>query len=258
MPGAPSSASTNRPVSSLTAGRRLAAQIADAFSVALPISVSASSTTSGTSGGRGSNSTTPSRIASISMTLSGLADAQTSCNRAISPTERTRFRRNRHHLRLQRNDLREPALRQSQQGVEFAPGERRSLGRALDFHEQRLDAFSGEHHDVHVDLGCRILRVRKVEHRHSADDPNTDGRAERVQWMLGDGLCLDEARQRVVQGEVATADARGPSSAVGLQDIAVDHHLALAERTHVASSAQGTADEALDLDGPPALLALGG
>src|SRR3954452_20901460 len=127
MPGAPFSASTNRPVSSLTAGRRLAAQIADAFSVALPISVSASSTTSGTSGGRGSNSTTPARIASISTTLSGLADAHTSRNSAISPTERARCWRNRHHLGLQRDDLGEPALGQPQQRVELATRERRAL-----------------------------------------------------------------------------------------------------------------------------------
>src|SRR3954452_9370506 len=127
MPGAPPSASTNRPVSSLTAGRPLAAQIADALSVALPISVSASSTTSGTSGGRGNRSTTPSRIASISTTLSGFADAQTSRNRAISPTEGARCRRDGDHLDLQRNDLVEPALRQPQQRIELAAGERCSL-----------------------------------------------------------------------------------------------------------------------------------
>src|SRR3954452_104047 len=258
MPGAPPSASTNRPVSSLTAGRPLAAQMADALSVALPISVSASSTTSGTSAGRGSRSTTPRRIASISTTLSGFADGQTSWSRGISRTEGARCRRDGDHLYLQRDDFVEPALGQPQERVELAAGERRSLGGALDFDEQGLRAFPRQHDDVHVDLRGRILRVGKVEHRYSPDYADADRCAERVQRMLRDCLGLHETRQRVVQREVAAADAGGTRPAVGLQHIAVDHDLTLAERTHVARGAQRPADEALYLDGSATLLSLGG
>ncbi len=82
-PGAPLSAATCNPVSSATAARPVASQIATAFSRALPSSVSASSTMSGMSAGRGRRSTTSRRITRISATLSGLADAQTSCGRSV-------------------------------------------------------------------------------------------------------------------------------------------------------------------------------
>ena len=64
------------------------------------------------------------------------------------------------------------------------------------------------------------------------------------------------ARQGVVQGEVAAADAGRARAAVGLQHVAVDDDLALAEQRHVARGAQRPTDQALDLDRAPALLAL--
>jgi len=74
--------------------------------------------------------------------------------------------------------------------------------------------------------------------------------------MLRDCLGLHETRQRVVQREVTAADAGGTRSAVGLQHIAVDHDLTLAERTHVARGAQRPPDEALYLDGSATLLSV--
>ena len=58
-----------------------------------------------------------------------------------------------------------------------------------------------------------------------------------------------------MQGEVAAADARRAGAAVGLEHVAVDDDLALAERDHVARRPQAAPDQALDLDGAPALLA---
>ena len=78
-PGAPPKASTSRPVSSATADMPVAVAIARAFKRALPSKLSASSTISPTEAGRGSNSTTSRSKSAISATLSGLADAQTSC-----------------------------------------------------------------------------------------------------------------------------------------------------------------------------------
>jgi hypothetical protein len=66
---------------------------------------------------------------------------------------------------------------------------------------------------------------------------------------------LHEAFERVVQRDEAAADAGGAGAAVGLQHVAVDHHLALAERPHVARRSQRPPDQALDLHGAPALLA---
>ena len=58
---------------------------------------------------------------------------------------------------------------------------------------------------------------------------------------------LHEPSERVVQREVTAADRRGAGSAVGLQHVAVDDDLPLAERDHVAHGAQRPADQSLDL-----------
>ena len=56
--------------------------------------------------------------------------------------------------------------------------------------------------------------------------------------MMLDRLVLHQPGEGVVQRQVATADAGGAGAAVGLQDVAVDHDLALAEQcmSHAARS----------------------
>ena len=58
---------------------------------------------------------------------------------------------------------------------------------------------------------------------------------------------VPEPGQRVVQGHVAAADRRGAGAAVGLEHVAVDDDLALAQGRHVAHRPQGPADQPLDL-----------
>ena len=62
--------------------------------------------------------------------------------------------------------------------------------------------------------------------------------------------------QRVVQRDVAAADRRRAGAAVGLEHVAVDDDLPLAQRRHVAHGAQRPADEPLDLLGAPGRLAV--
>ena len=129
-----------------------------------------------------------------------------------------------------------------------------ALGGAL-----HLDvAALGGHHHVHVDLGLGVLGVGQVEHRHAVDDADADRRA------VGDERWRSQPRRpgrsrlkRVVQGEVAAADRRRAGAAVGLQHVAVDDDLALAERPHVGDGPQRPADQPLDLHRAPALLAPG-
>ena len=47
------------------------------------------------------------------------------------------------------------------------------------------------------------------------------------------GARRDLAAERVVQRDPGAGDRRGAGAAVGLQHVAVDQHLALAERHHV-------------------------
>src|SRR5581483_2527829 len=60
----------------------------------------------------------------------------------------------------------------------------------------------------------------------------------------------------VVQGDVGAADRRRAGAAVGLQHVAVEDDLLLAQHGEVAHGAEGAADEALDLLGATGLLAL--
>src|SRR5262249_43270544 len=69
--------------------------------------------------------------------------------------------RTRDCLRLERCDLADPSRRQLDQLVERLAGERVALGRGLHLDEP---AVAG-HHDVHVRVGARVLRVIEVEQR---------------------------------------------------------------------------------------------
>ena len=75
-------------------------------------------------------------------------------------------------------------------------------------------------------------------------------------WAAIAAALLD-AGQGVVEGEEATADAGGAGATIGLQHVAVDDDLTFAQHGHVARRSQRAPDQALDLDGAPALLALG-
>ena len=55
--------------------------------------------------------------------------------------------------------------------------------------------------------------------------------------------------------DVRARDRRAARPAVGLEDVAVEPERPLPERLHVGDGAEGAADQALDLDRPPLLLA---
>ena len=59
-----------------------------------------------------------------------------------------------------------PPSARLEERVELRAAEGQLLGGALDLDE----AARAGHHDVHVDLGSRVLLVGKVQHRHAVDD----------------------------------------------------------------------------------------
>ena len=59
----------------------------------------------------------------------------------------------------------------------------------------------------------------------------------------------------IVQRDPAAGDRRGARAAVGLDDVAVDGDLPLAERLEIDDGAQRAADQPLDFLGAAALLA---
>ena len=114
---------------------------------------------------------------------------------------------------------------------------------------------AGGHHHVHVGVAVGVFGVVEVEHRLAAIHAHrhrTDQFAHRVSR---EHVARDEAGERVVDRHAGAGDAGGAGAAVGLQHVAVDEDLALAERVEVDHRAQTAADQALDLLSASALLA---
>src|SRR4051794_6277836 len=152
----------------------------------------------------------------------------------------------RDRLCLQGRDLADPSRGELEQLVERLAGEWVALGRRLHLDEAPVSG----HHDVHVGVGARVLRVVEVEQRralHDADRDGRDGVAERAREA--------EAVEGAHRGDVRAADRRATGAAVGLEDVAVEPQRPLAERLEVRHRADGAPDQPLDLDGSPLLLA---
>src|SRR5437588_2049856 len=147
------------------------------------------------------------------------------------------------------SDLSDPGLGEIEQLVEGAPPEGRLLGGRLHLDELAAPG----HDDVHVHLGRRVLGVVEVEHRRARDDPDRRGRNG-----PGERAPQPEAVERPVGGDVGPRDRGAPRAAVGLEDVAVDPQRPLAELLEVRHGTKRPADQALDLDGAPALLAARG
>ena len=75
------------------------------------------------------------------------------------------------------------------------------------------------------------------------------------QRQLGHGTELLQIAEGQRQSDIAAGDGGRARAAIGLDDIAIDLDLALAEAGEVGDGAQAPADQALDLMGPPALAA---
>src|SRR5699024_5950365 len=144
--------------------------------------------------------------------------------------------------------------RKVQELVQFLALEWRAFGRALHFDE--LTA-AGDHH-VHIGLGAYVFFVRQVQHGPAVDDADADGgdRVAEHLLVLRYGAVGPAPLDRIGEGYVSAGNGGGAGSAVGLEHIAVQHDGVLAQGRDVDDGAQRTADQAGDLVGAPADLAL--
>ena len=71
----------------------------------------------------------------------------------------------------------------------------------------------------------------------------------------GEQPLLDQLWQRLMQRDIAAGDRGGARAAIGLQHVAIDRDLALAQRGEIGDGAQDAADQALDFLGAARLLA---
>src|SRR5215210_2105406 len=151
-----------------------------------------------------------------------------------------------HGALLRLGDRLDPCGGQVEHLVELVAGVALALRGRLHLDQPPVAA----HDDVEVDLCARVLRVVEVEQRRAVD--NSEGNAgDRVRERLAE----PEAIERPAGSDVGAGDRRAAGSAVGLEDVAVDPECPLAESAEVGDRAERAADQALDLDGAPLLLA---
>ena len=180
-------------------------------------------------------------MAAISATLSGLADAADELmpHRLGGGTEIV--------LGLQGQQLGQAQLGQPEQAVQL-PGEKAMPSAVPWTSTKRVPTVrAGQHHHVHVHLGRGVLDIGQVQDGYAVDDAHADRGAQRVERMRPDLGGLHEPGEGVVEGQVAAADRRRAGAAVGLEHVAVDRDLTLAQEHQVADGAQGPPDQPLDL-----------
>src|SRR5579862_3373308 len=237
MPGRPPSASTSSPESSpmtVAPGPRTTrpnSALMRAFdSYVSPVSSGQPSATSG-------SIVQPGRSRSNSRALWALREASVACRSGEG---------NGGGLGLALADGGNARLGEGEQLVERLARERVALRGRLHLDEPTVAA----HDDVHVRVRVRVLRVVEVEQRNAVHDADGDGR-----HRVAEGAREAEALERSHRGDVRTADRCAARAAVGLEDVAVEPERPLAKRLEVRDCPHRAADQPLDLDRPPLLLA---
>src|SRR5262249_54817689 len=101
----------------------------------------------------------------------------------------------------------------------------------------------------------RVLGIIEIEYRRPVEDAARDRRDVVAQRFADHHLAGLHPADAVVQRDPGARDRGRARAAVGLDHVAIDGDLALAERREIDHGAQAAADQALDLDGAAALLA---
>ena len=119
-----------------------------------------------------------------------------------------------------------------------------------------LDDVAGAGHDeVRVRVGAGILRIVEIEHRDALVDAARDRRDVIAQRLGLDHVARLHPGEAVGQRDPGAGDRGGARAAVGLDHVAIDGDLPLAQRLEVDDGAQRATDQPLDLQRAAALLA---
>ena len=124
------------------------------------------------------------------------------------------------------------------QRVERFLGERLVLRRPLELHVASV----ARHHDIEVDLRRRVVRVVEVERRHAVADADGNGSDAVDDRVLGERSVGEQLRDGILQRDHSAGDRGATRSAVGLEDVAIDGDLPLAQLRHVDGGAEGAPD----------------
>ena len=102
-------------------------------------------------------------------------------------------------------------------------------------------------------IGLRILGIIEVEHGIAGNDAAGDRGDAVTQRQGAQQAGRNESLKRLMERHIAAGDRGRAGAAIGLQHVAVDADLALAEPGEIGHRAQAAADQPLDLLGAPAL-----
>src|SRR5690606_15717027 len=152
---------------------------------------------------------------------------------------------------LGRDELGDALRGKVEQRIHLLAAKRVAFRGALDFDE----AAAVVHHDIHVGVARGILGVIQIEYPHALPDADRDGRARTVYRVARQAPLALQPAHRIDERDVRAGDRGGARAAVRLQHVAVERDRAFAECGAIDTRAQRTADEALDLERAPALLA---
>ena len=117
------------------------------------------------------------------------------------------------------------------------------------------DAAGAGHHEIRVRVGFGILGIVEIEHGLSAIEPARHGGDVVAQHAGLHHVARLHPGDRVMQRDPRAGDRGGARAAIGLQHVAIDDDLLLAERGKIGDGAERAADQALDLLGAARLLA---
>ena len=126
---------------------------------------------------------------------------------------------------MQGDQLADPLLGQCQHGGEIIVAERPVFGGRLHLHDIAL----GRQDIIGIRVGLRILRVIQIEHRGAVIDASTHRSDEIGQRQGRDLLFRHQTAKGELQRHRRSGDRRRARAAVGLNDIAIDPDLALAQ-----------------------------
>lgn len=154
---------------------------------------------------------------------------------------------------LRGHELFDTSASEVQQRIQFAALEGMAFGRTLNLNK----AAGVVHHDIHVGFGGRIFGVVEVQHWRAAANADRNRRHVTVNRVALEQLAGEQAVDRINQGDIGARDRGRAGAAIGLNDIAVQRDLALAQRFEIDHGAQAAADQPLDFLGSAGLLATG-
>ena len=102
-------------------------------------------------------------------------------------------------------------------------------------------------HDVHVNVGAGVFRIRQIEQRFTFDNADARGRDEVADRHRADDALFEQLVEGEDQRHESAGNRRSTGAAVRLDDVAIERHRPLAQLLELRHRTERTADQSLNL-----------